>query len=358
MYNTFQAQTLHYFSRPHSAMPKSSIESVAAWRAEDMRDEQRWSYTLNDQQRSEIETAVSKASQDYKSLHERQAEDLPIPGLWPLIKQWREQLKSGLGVQRIRGIPIDKWDTRQQYLFYWCFGQHLGVAGAQNRSNELLGHVRDDGSDVDDPTVRQYRTTSAIPFHCDAADVVGLLCLKTAKEGGDSRLVSSVTVFNEMQRRAPELANVMFDVFPLDSHLEGGTFSLPIKPCRFHNGELRTFGHSHYFRTAQRYAHIKLTERQLDALALYDEICDSADFYIDMTLEPGDIQLVSNHTVLHSRTHYVDYGDEERKRHLLRLWISLSQDDSFFERALRFRERIGLIRSVVFERARFRLKNY
>lgn len=357
MYNTFQAQTLHYFSRPHSGMPKSPVESVAAWCADDMRDEDRWSYTLNDQERSEIETALSRASRENKSLHERRAQDLPLPGLQPLMDQWREQLKSGLGVQRIRGVPIEKWNTEQQHLFYWCFGQHLGVAGAQNRHNELLGHVRDDGSNVDDPTVRQYRTTSAIPFHCDAADVVGLLCLRTAKDGGDSRLVSSVTVFNEMQRRDPELANVMFDAFPLDSHQEGGTFSLPIKPCRFHGGVLRTFGHSHYFRTAQRYPHIQLTERQLQALALYDDICDSPEFYIDMTLEPGDIQLVSNHTVLHSRTHYIDHHEEERKRHLLRLWISLSQDDSFFERVLRFRERIGLIRSVIFERARFRLKN-
>ncbi len=354
MYKTFQAQTLHYFSRPHSGVPKSPVESIAAWRAEDMRDERHWSYTLNDQQRSEIEVAVSRASKDHKSLHQRQAMDLPLPGLQPLIEQWREKLKSGLGVQRIRGVPIENWNTEQQYLFYWCFGQQLGVAGAQNRHDELLGHVRDDGSDVDDPSVRQYRTNSAIPFHCDAADVVGLLCLKTAKQGGDSRLVSSVTVFNEMQRRDPELAKVMFGVFPLDSHQEGGTFSLPIKPCRFYNGELRTFGHSHYFRTAQRYPHINLTERQIEALALYDEISESPEFYIDMTLEPGDIQLVSNHTVLHSRTDYVDHDDEEQKRHLLRLWISLPQDDSFFARCLRFKERLGLIRSVVFERLRFR----
>ncbi|MFK7731588.1 MAG: TauD/TfdA family dioxygenase [Pseudomonadales bacterium] len=357
MYNTFQAQTLHYFSRPHSGLPKSPVEGFAAWRADDMRDESRWSYTLNAQERSEIDAAVLKASESNRNLHERQARDLPLQCLQPLIEQWREQLTSGLGVQRIRGIPIERWSAEQQQLFYWCFGQHLGVAGAQNRHDELLGHVKDDGSDVDDPTVRQYRTTSAIPFHCDAADVVGLLCLRTAKKGGDSRLVSSVTVFNEMQRRDPELAKLMFDDFPLDSHQEGGTFSLPIKPCRFHAGELRTFGHSHYFRTAQRYPHIKLTDRQREALAVYDEICDSPDLYIDMTLEPGDIQLVSNHTVLHSRTHYVDHEEEEQKRHLLRLWISLPQQDSFIERCLRFRERVGLIRSVLIERVRYGLKN-
>ncbi len=357
MYNTFQAQTLHYFSRPHSGMPEAPVTGLAAWCADDMRDEAQWSYTLNESECNEIEAALATASATDKNLHERRAEDMPLPTLAPRIKQWRRQLSTGLGVQRIRGVPLHNWTRDQQHLFFWCFGQHLGLAGAQNRHNELLGHVRDDGSDVNDPTVRQYRTRSAIPFHCDAADVVGLLCLRTAKQGGDSRLVSSVSVFNEMLKRDPALARVMFTVFPLDSHHEGGMFSMPVKPCRFHQGELRTFGHSHYFRTAQRYPHIKMSEQQLAALALYDEICESPELFMDMTLEPGDIQLVSNHTVLHSRTHYVDHQEPELKRHLLRLWISLPQSDSFLERCLRLRERLGLIGSVLIERMRYRLNS-
>ena len=42
-----------------------------------------------------------------------------------------------------------------------------------------------------------------------------------------------------------------------------------------------------------------------------------------MELEPGDVQLLSNHTVIHARTDYEDYADDDRKRHLLRLWITL-----------------------------------
>ena len=40
-----------------------------------------------------------------------------------------------------------------------------------------------------------------------------------------------------------------------------------------------------------------------------------------MALEPGDIQLLSNHTIVHARTAYED--DPGRKRHLLRLWLTL-----------------------------------
>jgi alpha-ketoglutarate-dependent taurine dioxygenase len=42
-----------------------------------------------------------------------------------------------------------------------------------------------------------------------------------------------------------------------------------------------------------------------------------------MQFEPGDIQLLSNHRVLHARTAYEDAPGETRGRHLLRLWLSL-----------------------------------
>jgi TfdA family taurine catabolism dioxygenase TauD len=41
-----------------------------------------------------------------------------------------------------------------------------------------------------------------------------------------------------------------------------------------------------------------------------------------MELQPGDIQLVHNHTILHDRTAFEDFPEPERKRHLLRLWLA------------------------------------
>ena len=55
---------------------------------------------------------------------------------------------------------------------------------------------------------------------------------------------------------------------------------------------------------------------------LYDEIAASTEFHVDMALEPGDVQLLSNHTVIHARTDYQDHPDPALKRHLLRLWVS------------------------------------
>jgi hypothetical protein len=169
-------------------------------------------------------------------------------------------------------------------------------------------------------------TTQNIPFHCDAADMVGLLCLHKAKSGGLSRIASSVSVYNELLRQRPEFAPRLFEPFMLDTRDEAeanGIRALPIAPCRHAAGVLRTFWHSEYFRTSQRHEGIRLTDAEHELLDLYDAIAASPEFHVDMELEPGDVQLLSNHTVIHARTGYEDHPEPDRKRHLLRLWITL-----------------------------------
>ncbi len=54
-----------------------------------------------------------------------------------------------------------------------------------------------------------------------------------------------------------------------------------------------------------------------------------------MELRPGDIQLISNHTIVHSRTAYVDHDDPQRRRHLLRLWLTTEAPRSMAARVRR-----------------------
>ena len=250
-----------------------------------------------------------------------------MPLLAPRIVEWRTQLAEGLGFTVIRGIPVQHWSQAEAELFFWCFGLHVGRPGEQNPEGHLLGHVIDTGASRQDPTVRLYKTAANIDYHCDAADVVGLLCLKKARSGGHSRIVSSVAVFNELVKRRPDLVPRLFEPFLLDIRdrevNEAGS-SLPIPPCCYAAGRLRTFYHADYFRSVERHADVpRLTERERDLLDTYDGIASEPGMYVDMDLQPGDIQLLSNHTNLHARTAYEDYEDPTERRHLLRLWLSL-----------------------------------
>jgi alpha-ketoglutarate-dependent taurine dioxygenase len=116
----------------------------------------------------------------------------------------------------------------------------------------------------------------------------------------------------------------VFEPFKLDGRGENRPGTPPyslIPPCRFSSGELRTFYHSEYFRSVERLDGVALSDQERAVLDCYDRTAADADVHLDMWLEPGDMQFLSNHTIAHARTAYED--DPANPRHLLRLWLSL-----------------------------------
>lgn len=80
---------------------------------------------------------------------------------------------------------------------------------------------------------RGYLTSRHLPYHCDYVDIVTLLCLRKSKSGGESALVSSHTIHNEMWRRRPDLAALLYGPVAHDRHEEvppgkGPWYELPI----------------------------------------------------------------------------------------------------------------------------------
>lgn len=336
-HRTVRAQALHYLARPHSHVPQAPVHTEAAWRRDDVQNEDAWTDTLSADTIAALEPELRAVAS--RPLHTLSGRDIPLAVLQDAVVRWRDVLIRGRGFVRIRGVPVQAWPLAWVERLYWALGQHLGLPGAQNGDGELLGHVRDLrlGKDGD---VRQYMTSEAISFHCDAADVVGLLCLKTAREGGRSRIASSVAVFNALLEQHPQLAPLLFEPFDVDARSDGGTDVFRVRPAAYHAGRLRTFYHSEYIRTASRHAGVaSLSAKQLQLLDAYDALASSPEHCIEMDLIPGDIQLISNHTVVHSRTAYVDHDDPSLRRHLLRLWLTIEAPDSARERWLRFRSK-------------------
>jgi len=341
MYKSLRAQTLHYFARPHEGMPSGAIHSPAAWFGKDLRTRSDWQWRFTPAEIAELKAAVAHAGSTGKPMGKLGKPDFPLPTLARRIDEWRKELRHGRGFVLLRGVPVQDWTEAQSEIFYWCLGHYLGTPGAQNPEGDLLGHVRDQRTGQD---VRLYRTNHAIAPHCDTADLVGLLCLQPGKTGGLSRIASSVSVYNELLRRRPELAARLFQPLYFDTKREGGVKAFPIAPCRFADGELRSFWQSDYYRTAQDIPGIpKLSAAERDLLDVYDGIAGDPDFYLDMELQRGDVQLLSNHTILHARTAFEDHEDVGQRRHLLRLWISLPEKKSFKNRLLTTQSWAGLV---------------
>jgi TfdA family taurine catabolism dioxygenase TauD len=324
---SFGAQAMRYFARPHEEVRRTPLDVPAAWRGAEMARRDDWIVRLTAAQIDELARAADAAAARGLGLDTVRRADFPLPTLAPLIADWARELRHGRGFLLMRGLPVDRWGDERAALVYWGLGQHLGEPGAQNPQGELLGHVVDTGEDAANPFVRRYRTAGDIAYHCDLADAVGLLCLRTARRGGASRIVSSVAVYNELLRRRPDLVKRLYEPFCLDTRDEQGEGRLPyvpVVPCCYAGGVLRTFYHSDYFRSAVRHAAVPpFTAAERTLLDLYEAIAGEPALYLDMQFEPGDIQLISNHVTLHARTAYEDGDATAAKRHLLRLWLSL-----------------------------------
>lgn len=353
-YKHVAAQLVHYLGRVHDGPPPGPIVAESAWRGADLAHDGRWRLRLSEGQSGEIGAALATAKRTGKPLAKLTRTDFPLPALDAEIRTWRDILSRGRGFVVISGLPVNDWSTADAEIVFWCLGMYLGHPGAQNKEGDLLGHVRDvtGGAAVVPDATRLYKTSVHIKYHCDAADVVGLLCLNKALSGGESRIVSSVAVYNEMLKRAPKLSKVLFEPFDFDTVGEGIVEHFAVRPCAYHDGVLRTFYHSDYYRSVARHADVHISSEHQAALDLYDEIASSPDLALTMDLAPGDMQFVSNHTVLHSRTAYVDHDDPALKRHLLRLWLSIEEPAGLVERFRKSAASAGLIAGIVRERLR------
>jgi hypothetical protein len=328
-YRAFNEQVAAYLDRPHLHLPKIPVASLANWRGAELRHrEADWTITLDETAIGELQ-AAGRAMLDRRiSLADMTRPQFPLPTLGATITALGAVVSKGRGFVLLRGLPVDAWGEELSMAIYWGLGFHFGLPGAQNPAGELLGHVIDYGEKAAKPLVRSYRTAGNIDFHCDPADAVGLLCLRTARHGGQSRIASSVAIFNEILRVRPDLAPRLFSPFKLDrrdEQAEGEDGWLEVTPCRYSDGVLRTFYHSEYFRSVQRHGRpAELDETAAAVLDLYDSVAADPEFYLDMDLRPGDLQLISNHVVVHARTPYEDYPQRSQRRHLLRLWLSLT----------------------------------
>jgi Taurine catabolism dioxygenase TauD, TfdA family len=300
------------------------VRDASVWYGPEVVRQSDWIMRLTDTEIAEVE--IANRNLEESDIQHLAAKDVPLPTLAPRLWGVLEEVMKGRGFVLIRGLPVERWTRREAAIAFLVIGVHLGNLRMQNAEGHLLGHVRDLGRSSEDPNTRIYQTRERQTFHTDSCDVVGLMCLQTAKSGGLSSLVSSTTIFNEMRRRRPDLLNVLMQPIETDRRGEVPEGSKPyfnIPVFNYHDGLVSAIYQRQYIESARRFPGVKpLSALQIEALDLFDQLANDPKLNLMMELEPGDIQLVHNHTILHDRTAFEDYPEPDRKRHLLRLWLA------------------------------------
>ena len=301
------------------------VACEAAWTAAEMRASTRWVHEFTAQEKAEIARALEMVREKDLRIPFGVA-DFPLEALAKRMARVRNEVEDGSGVMLMRGLPVDDYGLEGTRLVYWGLGAHLGTGLAQNPRGELLVEVRDaGGNQYTDPTSRGYHTSNKLPFHNDQSDLVGLLCYRRSKSGGLSFIASAAAVHNQIFLERPDLLEVMYQPYYCDVRGEEPPGRRPyyVEP-RFSmfKGRLFTQHGRTYIDSAQRFPEVpRLTAQQDEAMKLVDSLCASDKFRLDMDFRRGDIQILNNRVILHSRTDFEDYDEPDQKRLLLRLWL-------------------------------------
>lgn len=326
-------------------LPPNQIKTHANWTGQDLSNKpEKWLITLSKAEILELETAAKNYLTQGKKLDDISREDFPLATLTSKFTSLKQTLINGIGFGVLRGLDINSYTHDISSTLFCGIGTHLGKTRPQNAAGHILGHVRDIGATSDDLNTRIYQTSERQTFHTDSADVVGLMCLKKAKEGGESLLISTETLYNKMMQLRPDLTALLFQPIATDRRgeiPEGEKPYFEIPVFNWYQGRLTGIYQRQYIDSAQRFPEaMRLTDLHIKALDLFDSIANDPNLHLKMQLEPGDMQFVHNHSMLHDRTAFIDWPEAENRRHLLRLWLTIEGDRKLPES---FKQRYGSI---------------
>ena len=312
---------------PHLTPARLTAANAPLWSGADLTTAD-YTVTLDGPQVAEVADATETACQaltDRDMTFDRRIhrEDFPLPTVSAVLEAAAHQVAGGRGFAVVRGLPVNALTESAAAIMIRGLVTHLAPIATQSRDGHLIRHVRSTGRPLGDTVTRGHQTRERLWFHTDGADAAVLLCRRAAASGGLSRLAAAGTVHNAMLAQHPSAVAELYERFHF--HMAGG--HVPGLPATFISPVFSMY----HGRFSVRYVrHTLLETPQItgvplpaQALAAFDLIETAADEHsVDMELRAGDLQVVNNHTVLHSRTAYTDPADPGLARHLLRSWLT------------------------------------
>ncbi len=296
------------------------ITGPSAWSGADMADTGRWTLQLSEDAIASIDAALAGVQARGMIPPAFEKEDFPIGSLAAPLAIAADQLENGCGFFVLRGLPVEQYDDAQIATIYYGIGLHLGTPVGQNPQGDLIGTVMNVG-DIADPNTRVFQTNAYLPYHTDPSDAVCLLCIRKARDGGLSSLVSAAAIHNAILREHPAMLGLYYRPYYY-AHLrtDGAGFS-PI--FSYHDGKLSCRYLRQYIELGHEQREQPLTSVERAALDLFDAVSQREEMRLDMMLEPGDMQFANNYMVLHSRNAFEDSEALNERRKLLRLWLKM-----------------------------------
>ena len=310
---------------------KNPILEPCVWNVSNFKDENEWTYTFSKKEIFELEEAAKKIININLAPTSFYKSDFILDSLNEVLEKQLDTLQNGRGFVRLRGLDPKKYDQLTIQTIYWGICSYLGMGIPQNSMGEMMSGVKDYGDkNVGDNPYRQgirlHRTTAKIDAHTDSCDHVALLCVKRAKEGGESGVVSSLAIYNEILKNKPEYLEVLCKGFHIDLIGKGKTekelSAHPIPVFSYFKGKMCSRFNKIQIELGAEKKSGGLDSLSQSAIDYVQELTQKNEFHLKMMLEDGDIQVLNNRVCYHTRTAVVDDEDINKKRLLYRVWLN------------------------------------
>ncbi len=300
------------------------IDHPAAWRASELEQRPDWQLHLDLADLQELETARD-ATRDLP--REALGESFELPKLGSKLRSVQDSLEHGSGATIIRGFDPSAYCEEDCRRIFWGICHHIGTPISQSATGERIFSVRDEGFREDDPRARGPNTRKKLSFHTDRCDVITFLCLQPAKSGGENEVVSSMTVYNEIARRRPDLLEVLLEPYHYKRHNVDTGNALPYCQQPIFSFQDGYFA-SAFLRVLIERAYAMeevpdMTPLQREALDFVESVAAETELQVRFRQEAGDILLLNNWVTYHRRTEFQDHEDPALRRHILRVWLSV-----------------------------------
>jgi hypothetical protein len=294
------------------------------WRGSDVNGVEDFAMDLDPISASTLEKVAIDLASEEGDVTDATQHDLPLGELEETIEGVQREILEGTGMVLLRGFPVDRLSSREIAYFFWGIGLGLGNAVSQSVMGEKLGRVID-ATDVD-PHARAYRNRTELTPHTDPSDILAFLCLYPGATGGISHFVSSLTVYEEISENNPEVLEVLQRGFHYHRFGEQEPDCPDITPWRVpvfsaREGKLSCRYVKEFIEiAADENPDAVLSTEEKEALKIFESTAQRQDLRVTFTLQPGELILANNYTVLHARTAFTNHP--QRKRELLRLWLT------------------------------------
>lgn len=312
-----------------ASVPHLPIAHPSAWRGSDLASSNDIHgdicIDLTPRHVAALDRALRTVQQAGLTVNDVERRHFALPEIADELAGIEHEVLHGKGIVILRGFPLANYTPEEVELMYWGLGCHFGAGESQSNLGDRVGRVEDvSGKDYNE---RAYRNSVELAMHTDLTDIIAMLSIRKAPRGGLSTYVSAAAVHNEILATHPEYLDPLFRGFHYHRFGAEAPGESPVTPHRVpvlskRDGHLSVRIVPEYIWMAAEEVGEPLSDLETAALQYFDEVATRPDMRLDIMLEPGEISLINNFTVLHTRDAFYDGPTAAEKRLLLRLWLS------------------------------------